>query len=424
MEPGTADVLRRLEASARRVRPNRSEALLPTREGDCSHGRDGEREVDRARPRPASDRHRDRCRLAKGALGRTHHERPCDPVPGLRCRRQAAAAGSRHRGVDSARIPCERRLRPGSRPARLRRHVCDSTHLHTGSYLADRLSRRRHCHPCAGRQSALHPHPVSHLRRRSDLGRALSARRPSARHHSAARSRLTPSEDNFMEKVISKDGTSIAFERSGAGPAVILVDGALCSRAFGPMPKLAPLLARQFTVFMYDRRGRGDSGDTRPYAKEREVEDIEALIQAAGGSAFVLGLSSGAALALEAAARGLGITAPFVLLMRLMVGVWRKLEAVAHTLPYDAAVMGDFSLPVARLASIATPTLAIHGGKTDARLQKAVRAVAKAVPGAQLRTLKGQTHNVKPEVLSTAVVEFFAADHALRSDLEARRCGS
>jgi len=110
-----------------------------------------------------------------------------------------------------------------------------------------------------------------------------------------------------MEKVISKDGTTIAFERSGAGPAVILVDGALCSRAFGPMPKLAPLLARQFTVFMYDRRGRGDSGDTRPYAKEREVEDIEALIQAAGGSAFVLGLSSGAALALEAAARGLGI---------------------------------------------------------------------------------------------------------------------
>ena len=277
-----------------------------------------------------------------------------------------------------------------------------------------------------------------------------------------------------METVISKDGTAIAFERSGAGPAVILVDGALCSRAFGPMPKLAPLLARRFTVFMYDRRGRGDSGDTRPYAREREVEDIEALIRAAGGSAFVLGLSSGAALGLQAAASGLpikklavyeppfmiddaahhaaagheeqlkrmiaegrrgaavkyfmrkmvGIPAPFVLLMRLMIGVWRKLEAVAHTLPYDAAVMGDFSLPAARFASITTPTLAIHGGKTDARLQKAVRAVAKAVPGAQLRTLKGQTHNVKPEVFSTVVVEFFAGEHALRSDPEARRCGS
>src|ERR1700738_5133020 len=97
-----------------------------------------------------------------------------------------------------------------------------------------------------------------------------------------------------MEKVISKDGTAIAFERSGAGPAVILVDGALCSRAVGPMPKLAPLLAGRFTVFMYDRRGRGDSGDTRPYAREREVEDIEALIRAAGGLAFVRGLSSGA----------------------------------------------------------------------------------------------------------------------------------
>src|SRR5512145_2427876 len=105
-----------------------------------------------------------------------------------------------------------------------------------------------------------------------------------------------------MEKVTSKDGTPIAFERSGSGPALILVDGALCSRAFGPMPKLAPLLAQHFTVFMYDRRGRGESGDTKPYAKEREVEDIAALIDAASGSAFVLGLSSGAALALDAAA--------------------------------------------------------------------------------------------------------------------------
>jgi len=88
-----------------------------------------------------------------------------------------------------------------------------------------------------------------------------------------------------MEKVTSKDGTTIAFERSGAGPAVILVDGALCSRAFGPMPKLAPLLARQFTVFMYDRRGRGDSGDANPYAIEREIDDLAAMISAAGGHA-------------------------------------------------------------------------------------------------------------------------------------------
>src|SRR5687768_11945325 len=111
-----------------------------------------------------------------------------------------------------------------------------------------------------------------------------------------------------MSTVQSKDGTKITYERVGSGPALILVDGALCSRSFGPMPKLAPFLAPHFTVYWYDRRGRGDSGDTLPYAKQREVEDLQALIEAAGGSAHVVGLSSGAALALEAAASGAGIT--------------------------------------------------------------------------------------------------------------------
>ena len=106
-----------------------------------------------------------------------------------------------------------------------------------------------------------------------------------------------------MRKARSKDGTSIAFDRAGQGPPLILVDGALCYRASGPMAPLAKLLAPHFTVFTYDRRGRGDSSDTRPYAVEREVEDIETLIEEAGGSAFVYGTSSGAALALEAAAR-------------------------------------------------------------------------------------------------------------------------
>ncbi len=261
-----------------------------------------------------------------------------------------------------------------------------------------------------------------------------------------------------VNKVLSRDGTPIAFDRLGAGPAIILVDGALCSRAFGPMPKLAPLLARHFTVFMYDRRGRGDSGDTMPYAREREVEDIAALIKEAGGSACMLGLSSGAALALEAAASGLniaklavyeppfmindggrhvaagheaqlkrlitagrrgdavkyfmremvGVPAIFIALMRLMPRMWSKLKAVAHTLPYDAAVMGDFSLPTRRLASITIPTLALDGEKTDVRLRDAVQAVAAAVPNAQHRTLKGQTHNVKPEILTPVVMEFFA----------------
>jgi pimeloyl-ACP methyl ester carboxylesterase len=264
-----------------------------------------------------------------------------------------------------------------------------------------------------------------------------------------------------MSTVTSRDGTAIAFERMGSGPPLILVDGALCSRAFGPMPKLAPLLAKSFRVYLYDRRGRGASGDTRPYSKEREVEDLEALIGEAGGSAFVLGLSSGAGLAIEAAASGLaieklavyeppymvsaadyerhskadheaqlkrlisagrrgdavkyfmrdmvGVPAIFVFMMRFMPGVWSKLEAAASTLPYDAAIMGNFALPEARLASVRRPTLVIGGGKSEARLRTAVEAAAKAIPNAQLRTLPGQTHNVKPEVLTPVVTEFFAA---------------
>jgi pimeloyl-ACP methyl ester carboxylesterase len=265
-----------------------------------------------------------------------------------------------------------------------------------------------------------------------------------------------------MTQAISKDGTVIAYERSGQGPALILVDGALCSRGFGPMPKLAPLLAPHFTVYVYDRRGRGQSGDTPPYSIQREVEDIAALIQEAGGSASVVGLSSGGALALEAAASGLpiqkvvayeppyvgdsarnggatdhqgrlealiaagdrggavkyfmrsmvGIPAPFVVMMQLAPWIWRNMKAVAHTLPYDAAVMTGFEVPTARLASIKVPTLAMHGSKTDPRLAKATQAVAGAVPGVQYRTLAGQTHNVSPKVLTPALVEFLTASPA------------
>jgi len=261
--------------------------------------------------------------------------------------------------------------------------------------------------------------------------------------------------------VRSRDGTAIAFETLGSGPPLILVDGAFCSRAFGPMPKFARLLAERFRVYLYDRRGRGASADTPPYAKQREVEDLEALIGEAGGSANVLGLSSGAGLALEAAAGGLaieklavyeppymvlpedsvrhakaaheahlkglitdgrrgdavkyfmrdmvGVPAFFVFIMRFMPGMWSKLEAVAPTLPYDAAIMGDFSLPAQRLAKVRTPTLVLGGEKSDARLRAAVDAAAKAIPNAQLRTLRGQTHNVKPEVLTPVVADFFAA---------------
>jgi pimeloyl-ACP methyl ester carboxylesterase len=222
------------------------------------------------------------------------------------------------------------------------------------------------------------------------------------------------------------------------------------------MPKLARRLSQNFTVFSYDRRGRGDSGDTAPYEKEREVEDIDALIRQAGGSAFVLGLSSGAALALLAAASGLNITklalyeppfmvdkegrkppadhearleqliaagrrgdavkffmrdvvgmpGIFVVMMGVMFPVWSKLKAVAHTLPYDAAVMGDYSLPAKRIASVTMPTLVMDGEKTDMRLRRAVKAVADALPYAEHRTLKGQTHNVSAASLTPVLTDF------------------
>jgi len=260
-----------------------------------------------------------------------------------------------------------------------------------------------------------------------------------------------------MNSVRSKDGTSIAYERMGSGPAVILVDGALCSREFGPMPKLAPLLAKRFTVFLYDRRGRGESGDTQPYAKERELEDIAALIQAAGGGACLYGASSGGALAIEAAAQGLdvrkvaayeppylnaggahrgtdhearlkeliaagrrgeavrffmrdmvGIPAVFYFMMRLMRGMWRKLEAVAHTLPYDAAIMGDYRLPKLSLTAVKAPVLIMHGGKTSPLLRDAAEDASALLPNGKLRVLAGQTHNVPAEALAPVLVEFFA----------------
>jgi pimeloyl-ACP methyl ester carboxylesterase len=259
-----------------------------------------------------------------------------------------------------------------------------------------------------------------------------------------------------MGKATSKDGTPIAFDQSGKGPAVVLVDGALCYRAFGPMATLAKLLAPRFTVFTYDRRGRGDSGDTRPYALDREVEDIGALTDEAGGSAFVFGTSSGGALALEAAAR-LGrkikklaiYEAPYnseeaarqawreyrkqldallaanrrgdaaALFMNLvgtpaaqvegmrLAPVWPMFEAVAPTLAYDAAALGeDRSVPLALAARVAVPTLVMNGTAMPFMLDSA-KALAKAMPHAQQRTLDGQTHDVNLEVLAPIVTDFF-----------------
>jgi len=259
-----------------------------------------------------------------------------------------------------------------------------------------------------------------------------------------------------MKKVTSNDGTQIACEKSGIGPAVILVDGALCSRSFGPMSKLAELLSPHFTVYAYDRRGRGDSGDTQPYALTREIEDIEALIEEAGGSAFVFGTSSGACLSLEAAIQ-LGdkikklamYEAPYnsekavqqvwkeyrkqlaellaadrrgdaAALFMKSVGtpdeqiegmrqspIWPMFEAVAPTLAYDAAALGeDRSVPIQRASRVTVPALVMNG-TTIPFMRDTAQALANAMPHAEHCTLEGQSHDVNLEVIAPVLVEFF-----------------
>lgn len=261
-----------------------------------------------------------------------------------------------------------------------------------------------------------------------------------------------------MKKILSKDGTSLAFDQSGTGPAVILVGGAFQHRAIDSgTAKMAALLAPHFTVLHYDRRGRGDSGDTLPYAIEREIEDLDALLQAVGGSAYVFGMSSGAVLALYAAAHGLAIKklalyeAPFnsgseedrqiaanytkqltallaegrkgdaaALAMQLFgtpaemvagmrnIPIWPNFESVAPTLAYDNAIMGDGSVPVELLASVTTPILVMDGGASPVFMHKAAQSAAYYLPNAQHRRLPEQTHNVDPEVLAPVLAEFFA----------------
>ena len=263
-----------------------------------------------------------------------------------------------------------------------------------------------------------------------------------------------------MNDVASKDGTTIAFDRSGAGRPVILVGGALSDRS-AAVP-LAAILAPRFTVFAYDRRGRGDSGDTPPYAVVREVEDLDALIAEAGGSACVFGHSSGAVLALEAAARGLSITKlalyepPFIvddsrpalpgdyvtrlteltssgrpgdaveLFLTKGVAVpidivaqmrsspmWPTMEGLAHTLAYDGAIMGDSMsgspLPIERWASVTAPTLVLDGGASPSWARNAVQALADVLPDVRRRSLEEQDHGPAPEVLAPVLGEFFAA---------------
>lgn len=262
----------------------------------------------------------------------------------------------------------------------------------------------------------------------------------------------------MVRKVTSQDGTSIAYERSGRGPAVILVGGALSDRTAAA--SLTPRLAGALTVTAFDRRGRGDSGDTPPYAVGREVEDIAALLSEAGGSAALFGHSSGAVLALEAAQRLDGVTRlalyepPFFVgqgssdlppdyaarvaelvsegrpgdavehFMATAVGVpgaaiaemrqspmWSSLERYAHTLLYDRQVMGDTiaggPLPAERWSRVTMPVLIMNGGASPGWFAVAADALARILPDARREVLPGQTHGPAPEIIAPLLVEFF-----------------
>jgi pimeloyl-ACP methyl ester carboxylesterase len=276
-----------------------------------------------------------------------------------------------------------------------------------------------------------------------------------------------------MHSITSSDGTQIAFEQSGDGRAVILVDGAMCYREVGWSTKLAKLLAPQFTVFTYDRRGRGQSGDTKPYASEREIEDLQALIGAAGGSAFLYAHSSGGALALETAARDSGVEklvlyeVPFnvddrrpvnvedypaqvhkllaadqrgdavklflrqVGLPRPIIGLfpllpmWSKLTAIAHTLSYDNAILAAAKdgpgLALDRWAAVTMPALTVAGTKSPEWMHYGMRALASALPNAEYRPLDRQTHNVKAKAHAPVLSEFFSGYRSIPTDDPAPR---
>jgi pimeloyl-ACP methyl ester carboxylesterase len=261
-----------------------------------------------------------------------------------------------------------------------------------------------------------------------------------------------------MATTLSKDGTRIAYDKTGQGPALIIVAGAFQDRM--AMSAYAGSLSQHFTVYNYDRRGRGESGDTPPYTVAREIEDIDALIREAGESAFVFGGSSGGVLTLDAAAHGSNITKlaiyepPFVVddsrgpvpenivdQLKDMIAAgrrgdaaetfmtkgslmpadvvagmrtqpfWSGVEAVAHTLVYDAMIMeGTMQgtpLPVDRWASITIPTLVIYGGAGPSWSHNAAEAIIEVLPHAERRTLEAQFHDLRPEVLTPVLEKFF-----------------
>jgi pimeloyl-ACP methyl ester carboxylesterase len=269
----------------------------------------------------------------------------------------------------------------------------------------------------------------------------------------------TTTHETTIDLVTSADGTTISVERIGSGPALVLVDGAFCGRSFGPARGLAQELADSFSVYFYDRRGRGDSGDTKPYAVQREIEDLAAVIHSAGGNAFVYGISSGAALALEAAAAGvamsklaiyeapytgvgvidgtpvdheghlkellaenkrgamvsyflvtmIGVPAFVPIMLRFIPGVWKSQTASANTLPYETAVLNGFTVPIDRLPQIPVPTLVMVGGKAAPAMVAAQSVITASVPTSLHHTLDGQTHQVSNAAMAPELRAFFAA---------------
>ena len=260
-----------------------------------------------------------------------------------------------------------------------------------------------------------------------------------------------------MSTAISKDGTTIAYEKTGKGMVIILVNGGLAHRKLDGETELATRLAKNFTVIIFDRRGRGESSDTKPYSVRKEIEDIDALIKEAGGSAYLFGSSSGAALALLAAeqlgpekvlrlalydppyftdakdkqkivqekteinelvANGKAGDAVTVFLKNRgtspdeMEGIrnspkWKDLERVGHTLVYDFEILGDGSIPLDVAKRIAIPAIVLDGEKSFGSMHATAETLGKVIPGATRKTLKGQTHEVSPEVLAPVLSDFF-----------------
>jgi pimeloyl-ACP methyl ester carboxylesterase len=247
----------------------------------------------------------------------------------------------------------------------------------------------------------------------------------------------------------SADGTEIAFERSGVGPAVVMVDPAGGYSEFDGIRGLGALRSGQFTVYTYDRRGRGRSGDTTPYAVAREIEDLSAVVAEAGGSACVYGFSSGGLLALHAAAAGLGIdklalfeppvrgeheppdtafTAELANLVSSgrraaavdrfltaigvpaeviegMAPVRPALEAVAHTLVYDCEISDATTFEL--LHSVQTPALVLDSQSSSDDLTGGTAAIAQALPDGTRRSLPGDWHGVADEDLAPVISDFF-----------------